>query len=227
MASMVLSHDIDVVEDINGDADLKHEPAIHLLDPNFIHPAILDDHAFIRRFLPALGILTLTKEFVTVIILRTQYARIQLRVQYLPKYPDEAPIVELSSATLPQPLLRTKEKACIDLAKENLGKPQVKLIYEYLYHFIHTNLFVPCWKEMKKISTLCDGKGQLSIDEKEGVLQIRLQEGRYKQTVKLKIPPMYPEEGVIVEFTASNFPQDVRRNVASLSHEFRAVLNSR
>ena len=75
--------------------------------------------------LSSLGILSLTKEFISVVIIRyfiiinsiiirfyhyyrTAYARVQLKITITSKYPLEAPIVELSSSSLPLPLLRNK-----------------------------------------------------------------------------------------------------------------------
>lgn len=175
-----------------------------------VNEAILEDHAFINEFLPSASIETLSDSIVTVIIMRTVYAKIQLRVQYPKAYPNEIPIIEMSSPTLPMPLLRNKEKECGDKAKEFLGKAQFQIIFEHIYKFIHGNMFIPCWKEMKQISALCEGKGQLGVDEKEGVLQMRLTCGKYKQGLKLKVPYNYPEEGVIIEFTSSNFPVDIQ-----------------
>lgn len=43
--------------------------------------AIVEDHAFIKQDLPKAAILTLTGQFVTVVIMRTPYSRVQLRVQ--------------------------------------------------------------------------------------------------------------------------------------------------
>jgi hypothetical protein len=43
--------------------------------------AMLEDHAFIKEDLPKAAILTLTGQFVTVVIMRTPYSRVQLRVQ--------------------------------------------------------------------------------------------------------------------------------------------------
>ena len=43
--------------------------------------AILEDHAFIREDLPKAAILTLTGQFVTVVVMRTPYSRVQLRIQ--------------------------------------------------------------------------------------------------------------------------------------------------
>ena len=175
--------------------------------PSSTPPEIQIDHEFIKEDVPKAAILTLTNTFVTVTIVRTPYARVQLRVQYTPSYPAEPPIVELSSPTLPPPLLRTKEKECIELAKKHLGEPQVRFIYEHIYQFIQTNLFIPCWKEMKRVVTLCEGRAQLGADEKTGVLHMRLVDGEYRQAIKLTVPPMYPEEGVQIEFTTSTFPR--------------------
>jgi ubiquitin-protein ligase len=195
-------------------------PSIELdLNPEPMNPAIEEDHAFIREFVPPAAILTLTREYVTVTIIRTAYARVQLRIQYMPRYPAEAPLVEITSSSLPQPLLRTKEKACMDLAKESLGKPQVQAIYTHLHQFIQTNLFVPCWKEVKQVMTLCEGKGSLAADEKEGILTMKLTQGAYKQNIKLKIPHMYPEEGVEIEFAASNFHPDMQYMFKSQADE--------
>jgi hypothetical protein len=180
-----------------------------------LSPFIAEDHEFIKEYLPKAAIITLTKDFITVVIIRTPYSRVQLRVQYLPNYPDEVPLIELTSPTLPTPLLRLKEKECMEKARVDIGKPQVRAIYEHIYQFIQTNMFIPCWKEMKQVAALCEGRGQLGADEKEGILQLRLTEGAYRQTVKLKVPPMYPEEGVQVEFTTSNFP-------AAMQYMFRS-----
>jgi hypothetical protein len=120
------------------------------IDVNTINPAILIDHQYIKDEVGDAAIITLTKEFITVIIIRTVYAKIQLRIQYTENYPNSPPIVELSS-TLPTPLLRSKEKECIEKAKEHLGQPQVSYIFDIMNDFIQNNLFVPCWKEMKQV----------------------------------------------------------------------------
>jgi hypothetical protein len=80
----------------------------------------------------------------------------------LDRYPLEAPIVELSSPSLPAPLLRSKERECAEKAKEYLGHAQVKHIYNIIYNFIQSNLFIPCWREIKQIATLCEGTDPLT-----------------------------------------------------------------
>jgi hypothetical protein len=204
-----------------ADESTAVEPILPAPQQPVLPEAIVEDHLYVTDCLPPAAILTLTKEYVTVIIMRTAYARVQLRVQYPENYPAEVPIVELASPTLPQPLLRNKEKECMDKAREtSLGKAQFAVIYELIYNFIHTNLFIPCWKEIKQVMTLVNGgegkvdpskaKGQIGADEKEGVVQLRLSCGAYRQNIKLKVPYNYPEEGVEIEFLTSNLPQDIQ-----------------
>ena len=75
---------------------------------------------------------------------RTAYSRVQLRIQFSADYPSECPIVELSSPSLPQPLLRNKEKECMDKAKTYLNQSQAKIIFEHISSFIYNNMFIPC-----------------------------------------------------------------------------------
>lgn len=172
--------------------------------------AIADDHNFIKEYIPSAALVTLSKEFITLVIIRTQYARVTFKVRYTEGYPTELPTLELTSPTLPLPLLQNKEKECLDNARKKLGGSMIRELYEPIHTFIHTNMFVPCWKEMKQVATLCEGKGKVGADEKDGVIQLRMQSGAYKHTMKITVPYYYPEEGVKVEFQASNFPSDIQ-----------------
>ena len=73
------------------------------------------------------------------------------------------------------------------------GKPQFAIIYEMMYQFIQSNLFVPCWRELKQVSTICEGVGLVKADDKEGTIIIKITCNKYVQTFKLKIPYSYPE----------------------------------
>jgi hypothetical protein len=63
----------------NAIADNKTES----MNSASVCPAIIEDHAFIKEDLPKAAILTLTQQFVTVIIMRTPYSRVQLRIQVI------------------------------------------------------------------------------------------------------------------------------------------------
>ena len=49
-----------------------------------------------------------------------------MKITITSKYPLEAPIVELSSASLPMPLLRNKEKECVETNNKTMTKTQYR-----------------------------------------------------------------------------------------------------
>ena len=174
--------------------------------------AIQQDHKFVVENLPPSAIITLSDVYVCVVVMRTPYARVQLRVQYVEEYPVKPPIVELTNSTLPLALLRNKEKESVEKAVALKGKAGFAAVYEHIYNFIHTNMFIPAWKEMKQVATMfADAtKGKVSADDKEGALKIRMTHGQYTLLVKITVPLRYPETGAKVEFNHSNFTEDIQ-----------------
>ena len=57
-----------------------------------ISPILEKDHEFIKTNLPEAAIVSLTHQFLTMILMRTAYSRVQLRIQIPEKYPDEVEI---------------------------------------------------------------------------------------------------------------------------------------
>ena len=59
---------------------------------------------------------------------------------------------------------------------------------------------------------LCKGKGKMGADEKTGMLHFHItsvETGHY-QSFRVSVPPMYPEEGLSLEFLSSSFPEDIQ-----------------
>ena len=54
-----------------------------------LSPALQEDHNFIMANLPEAAIVSLTPQFLTMILMRTAYSRVQLRIQIPENYPDE------------------------------------------------------------------------------------------------------------------------------------------
>ena len=198
-------------------------------------PYIADDIAFIREFVAPSAINSLSSYDISVTIVRTAYARIQLSVVYNVGYPYVLPGIELSSPSLPFSLLRNKEKECQDNAKKALATFKarqladgsnvcgaiptpglVAAIYSTIHNFIHTNMFVPCWKEMKQLITFCKESSigganadvdnasvsaccyKLKCDEILGLITLHLQNKGYFLHIKVTVPEEYPEEGIKV-----------------------------
>ena len=88
-----------------------------------------------------------------------------------------------------------------------IGKPgtgQVAAVYNLIYDFIQENLFVPCWREIKRVLSMFEegaekkGDNKVAADEKSGILTVRLRCQGYFQSFKLKVDENYPEVGVKV-----------------------------
>ena len=54
--------------------------------------AVQEDHKMITAALPEAAIVSLTSQFLTMVLMRTAYSRVQLRIQIPEKYPDEVRI---------------------------------------------------------------------------------------------------------------------------------------
>ena len=175
------------------------------------------DALFIREFVPEAAINAMTESFINVTVMRTAYARVKLVILYEEGYPLVPVKVELSSPTLPPPLLRNKETECMTAAKECIGKPskgQVAIVYNLIHDFIQENLFVPCWREIKRVLTLFEegeekkGDSKIAADEKRGTLTVRLKCQGYFQSFKLTVDENYPEVGVQVGFLSLWYSYD-------------------
>jgi hypothetical protein len=68
-------------------------------------------------------------------------------------------------------------------AKQHVGEPQAQHVIEFLKDLVEHNMFVPCWKEVKQVMQLCEGKGDLSCDERAGKLRMKARNGNYRLTV--------------------------------------------
>lgn len=88
---------------------------------------------------------------------------------------------------------------------------QVRLVFCYLQDFIQENLFVPCWKELKQVMTLfesANSANKITIDDKTGAITARLKCQGYFQILKIRVPDLYPEEGIKVSSILSVFSVD-------------------
>ena len=51
---------------------------------------------------------------------------------------------------------------------------------------------------------------KFGCDEKTGEISIRAPCKKYRNVFSIKVPLLYPEQGVSVEFKGSNFPEDIQ-----------------
>ena len=75
--------------------------------------AVQEDHKMITAALPEAAIVSLTSQFLTMVLMRTAYSRVQLRIQIPEKYPDEVrihpfhPVFFIFTISISLPLLAT------------------------------------------------------------------------------------------------------------------------
>ena len=170
------------------------------------------DLAFITKWVPEAAINAMTEDFINITVMRTAYSRAALVLIFKACYPLSPVMVEFSSPTLPQPPLHIKEKECMAAAKECIEsenkKSQVATVYNLIQDFIQENMFVPCWREIKRVMSLFEaaeqkGDNKVAADEKTGTLTVRLRCDGYYQSFKLIVDDLYPEVGVKVSFDTS------------------------
>ena len=173
----------------------------------FAADAKAKDKEYIQRFIPEAAINSLNDQFINITCMRTPYSRVTLAMIYPEDYPLAPLIVQLSSPTLPKPLLKKKEQECMIKASEFIkegneeSRGQVRIVHNAVQDFIQDNVFVPCWRELKQIMTLyerANSANKIVADEKTGCINIKLISRGYFQIVKIQVPDMYPEEGIEV-----------------------------
>ncbi len=181
-----------------------------------------EDATFVQSFVAPACINSVTSEHLNITVMRTPYSRLALSIIYPAEYPQAPLIVELTSTTLPKPLLKKKEQECNAKVAEHIQKVakgegkkgmlgQVRLVFCYLQDFIQENLFVPCWKELKQVMTLfesANSANKITIDDKTGAITARLKCQGYFQILKIRVPDLYPEEGIKVSSILSVFSVD-------------------
>ncbi|CAB1108352.1 unnamed protein product [Ectocarpus sp. CCAP 1310/34] len=187
---------------------------------------IMSELQQVRELFPAPMIQAANTSFVQVVVMRTPYAKIQARLQFPDDYParSTSPIVELTSASLPQPFLRklikSAEKAargCTPTAAKReaaggveTGKAVAAL--KVVMDAVNKNKFLPCWKELRQAATLVTSLGGGFIaDEASGLVTIRVKSGRYTVVALIQVPDGYPMEGCGVELKSHNFPAHIAR----------------
>jgi hypothetical protein len=152
----------------------------------------------LRRDLPQLRISSATDDFITASYGRTEFTTIRATLTFPDGYPASHPlIVAVQASDVVPPGLRKKlEKELSEVAAETKeGDSQVCAVFASLKHFIDTNRFVPCWKELKQCADLVgksDGGCTLVMNETTGKIIMALQSQQYRYKFSIVIDEGYP-----------------------------------
>ena len=167
--------------------------------------------AELRAALPAENIETCCEVFVAVVLARTKHNRVRMRILLPENYPSQALAFELSSPTLPKPLLKRLQKQCEELASENVGKPQLMAPIQHVRQTVADNLLLYAFGEVRQIMKMMEGKGTVGVNHKTGLIKLHMKQGRYFATLSVRVPNEYPAAPPSLALGKSNFAPAVLR----------------
>eukprot|EP00904_Undaria_pinnatifida_P013262 jgi/Undpi1/9066/HiC_scaffold_26.g11526.m1 len=201
---------------------------------------VLEELEEVRAMFPAPMIEAANSSFVQVVVMRTPYAKIQVRLQFPEGYPTTPLIVELTNASLPHPFLRkltqkaevvargcspTEANApCVGESEKGSGSGtsgsgvighgtgRAVAALGVVVDAVEKNKFLPCWKELRQAAALVATRGgQLRAEEATGLVTVRVKSGPYSVVALIQVPDGYPMEGCGVEIRSHNFPEHIAR----------------
>ena len=170
---------------------------------------------------------TATRDFCNVLYVKTPTRRVKATLTFPDGYPLVGLIVSVSDVA---PGVKKKlEKELTHIAREHVGDEygQVLAVLDKLQTFMDTNLFVPCWKELRqsvdlirnlsKSSKAAEGSAILSMNETKGLIKVKLMHAKYHYTCNVTIDEHYPVtqsnhdwgKACLLKKTSTNFPVDI------------------
>jgi hypothetical protein len=140
----------------------------------------------LRQQFPKVQIQSATHDFLTAAYQRTAHAHVKVTLTFLQDYPTQPCIVSVvhqqqqqqqqqqQPYIIPKGLARKLETDLGNVAERHQEThQQVVAIFTHLVTFVDTNLFVPCWKELRQVIDL-QRPQKVRLDETKGYLKIRL-----------------------------------------------------
>ncbi|XP_035705803.1 uncharacterized protein LOC110846281 isoform X2 [Folsomia candida] len=143
---------------------------------------------------------------------KTKEKTVAVVLQFPEDYPTHELLIELRSKTLDDKLLNGLTKICEEEARKYLGEPQILLVLKFVSKFLDENPLCCCSKEISTIKqTLLNEKDIIKLKQKSSSVSFSLKEGEYYFNCDMNIPHDYPDSGVMIENTNSNFPSSFCR----------------
>jgi hypothetical protein len=152
-------------------------------------------------------VISATNSFLTAFYQRTPTARVKVKVTitFPNGYPEHALIAGIEG--VPPGLKRKIEKVLEKEAAQKKGTfHQVGAVMRKLTEFIDTNLFVPCWKELRQVVDFAKQNqlGDLRINELTGLIRLNLitsaGEKKYHYKCSIRIDSDYPTTSVLTNY---------------------------
>ncbi len=184
-----------------------------------IHKSIADEIDEAKDMFPAVNVLTSTPSFLIATYQRSPYTRIKMTMTFPSSYPEHRLIVNIDQDVVVPPGLKKKlEKELNNVAIEQPTQ-QVRAVWERLVSFVDTNLFVPCWKELKQCVDMIQKHQPSSITlfETKGKIKLSLKNEAYYINCSIIIDPAYPDfsaavtggKACLLQLQSTNFPTPI------------------
>ena len=155
-------------------------------------------------------------------------------------YPSNPLIINIDQDAIVPPGLKKKmEKELAELVKGKAAHSQydqVRAAWEYITSFIDTNLFVPCWRELKKCVDLVQSfntdktsntkekTSTISVLESKAKIILNLHNEAYYYKCSIIIDPAYPDysaagKSCLLKLTSTNFPSVIETMLTCQAQE--------
>jgi hypothetical protein len=184
----------------------------------------------LRQQFPKVQIQSATHDFLTAAYQRTAHAHVKVTLTFLQDYPTQPCIVSVvhqqqqqqqqqQPYIIPKGLARKLETDLGNVAERHQEThQQVVAIFTHLVTFVDTNLFVPCWKELRQVIDL-QRPQKVRLDETKGYMKIRLVGGEYYYSCSITVDQGYPNTLSILDYgkpcqltmDATNLPPQIER----------------
>lgn len=198
-----------------------------------------------QAMFPAVKVLTFTPHFLIATYERTQYTRIKMTLTFPAGYPSHPLIVNIhQDAVVPPGLKKKLEKELGESVTECAIRSQydqVRIVWERVTSFVDTNMFLPCWKELKKCLDLLQTSNNpasnneqrakvkastISLVEAKGIIKINLHNEAYFYNCNIVIDPAYPDyspvtggKSCLLRLRSTNFPSTIETLLTSQAQE--------
>mmetsp|Transcript_12170 Transcript_12170/g.19968 ORF Transcript_12170/g.19968 Transcript_12170/m.19968 type:complete len:485 (-) Transcript_12170:927-2381(-) len=198
------------------------------------HNSIQEEVAEAQSMFPAVNVPTSTPSFLIATYQRTPYTRIKMTMTFPDGYPTHPLIVNIDQDAVVPPGLKKKLEKELNIVATEQPTQQVRAVWERLVSFVDTNLFVPCWKELRQCvemvqksdttpatTKLTANKSKqkqstITLYESKGKIKLSLHNEEYYINVNITIDPAYPDfsaatggKSCLVELKSTNFPKPI------------------
>lgn len=146
------------------------------------------------------------RTMVRVEIMKTNFKKVVVCIQFPNTYPQAPLLIELKSKTLSTKLLDGLTEVCEKECKKILDKAQILPILKFIRNFIDENPLICCYDEISTLKKFLENEDELKLKQKQSAIGLKVQQGLYCFKAKLEIPDEYPDKCVIVQDADTNFP---------------------